>query len=421
MKKEKHLNIPYHFTFFKHGVFQCEHLLDFFDWDIERENVHLDFRNCNRANYQALSLFSLYTWHLWSNKCHINFGLGEYNASQMWRLMGAPGWHQVLMNPHENFNGHPLKPLLAIRNGTDLKNAIQKIQNYTESFNIEYEKTLRYILSELLYNTIEHGIHRVSHNSRSIKIPSIIQLTWYKKRNELQFIIGDLGIGVKSHLEQAYPTFESDIDAIQYALKPNISGTFKNSSPYSTKDNAGVGLFISSNIMRKLSGNLYILSGNGMVHVSPADITSKTLDSSWPGTIVFGSINLSRNVGIDLNSMISDFRNSAVQELKKADKKESENNYYYSVFNYFGSYAEDKELAIKHRENKIIPAINEGKTIELDFSQVNSAPHSLINALLAEPIRTIGLESYKRIKIIGADPLIRQTIDIVFDDNTSVT
>lgn len=71
--------------------------------------------------------------------------------------MGASGWSQVLSVPHENFRSSYSKPLTAIRNPTDLKLALSKPESYAKNFDIEYEKTLRYVLSEILYNTMEHG------------------------------------------------------------------------------------------------------------------------------------------------------------------------------------------------------------------------------------------------------------------------
>jgi len=70
---------------------------------------------------------------------------------------GARGWSHVLYEPAQNFKGHEFKPLIAIRNQTDFGLALTRAEEYTKGFNVEHEKTLRYVVSELLYNTIEHG------------------------------------------------------------------------------------------------------------------------------------------------------------------------------------------------------------------------------------------------------------------------
>ena len=92
---------------------------------------------------------------------------------------------------------------------------------------------------------------------------------------------------------------------------------------------------------------------------------------------------------------------------------------YFNVRNYFGRYAEDKQLAIKFRDEKLLPAIESGTAITINFEEVISAPHSLLNALLATPIQRIGLAAYKKIKVINASPEIRETVDFIMDENTS--
>jgi hypothetical protein len=49
---------------------------------------------------------------------------------------------------------------------------------------------------------------------------------------------------------------------------------------------------------------------------------------------------------------------------------------------------------------------------------VISAPHSFLSALLATPIKILGLPAYKKIKIVNAAPEIRETIDYILDENT---
>ncbi|MCB1584214.1 MAG: hypothetical protein KDI92_14220 [Xanthomonadales bacterium] len=95
---------------------------------------------------------------------------------------------------------------------------------------------------------------------------------------EILFIIADIGIGIKRHIEQAYPGQGSDEEAIKLAIKPQVSGTFGSTDPYKQKNNAGIGLFISTNIIRRLKADMHILSGNGLLHVSPRDITGRTWD-----------------------------------------------------------------------------------------------------------------------------------------------
>lgn len=417
------ISLPNNFGFQKHNIYDFELVLSFFNWDISDRKVVIDISKCHRANYQALSLVVLYAWHLRTRNCHVSVEPrpvpGDTNAAQMWKIMGARGWANVLEDENQNFNGHIFKPLIAIRNQNDFSKALSKAEEYTKGFNVEYEKTLRYVISELLYNTLEHGKRYYHKNNLDKRLPSIIQFTWYRERNEISFIIADLGIGIKKHLERAYPPFEDDQTAIRHSIRPHVSGTFGISDPYKSKDNAGVGLYLSSNIIRKLHANMHIVSGNGLIHISPRDITGKTLLSSWPGTFVLINVRLSNIPDLSLHKMMSEFRDAAVRELTKSEEKENEDKLYLMVNNFFGPYAENKDAAISYRDRYILPAIDEKKSLLIDFDNVVSAPHSFLSALLATPIQRYGISAYKKIKIVNAAAEIRETIDYILDENTS--
>lgn len=265
---------------------------------------------------------------------------------------------------------------------------------------------------------MEHGRCFAGEKLHNIKIPSVVQFTWYKKRNEIHFIIADVGVGIKKHIEQAYPGQESDEEAIKLSIKPKVSGTFGRLDPYTNKNNAGMGLYISSNIIRRLNADMHIVSGNGLVHISPRDITGRTLINAWPGTFVLVTLRIEENPTFTLHRIMQEFREAAENEQQSADATETERKYYLHIRNFFGRYSEDKEAAIKFRDGRLFEAINSGKLILVDFDDVVSSPHSFLSALLASPIKTLGMQAFKRIKVVKASPEIRETIDFIFDDNT---
>jgi len=411
------VTLPNRLSFIYNGVYDFDRYLSLFDWTLRDETVQIDFRECRSANYQALALFVPYIWRLRKQGCHVDLVYGERgfnSATTMWYKMGAAGLFHVLSDEHENFQGTSHKPLLAIRNQEDFRTALEKAENYTRTLNIEYEKNLRYILSELLYNTTEHG--------KSLQhIPSLMQFAWYETKHELTFVIADLGIGIRRHLGQSYSGLEDDVAAILLALEPQVSGTFNGvSSPYAGKNNAGMGLYLSSGLLKRMHANMYIVSGTGLVHISPTDMTRKKLVVAWPGTFVYVTLTLGAVADLNLQKLVAELRDAAAAELATADTTDPTQNFYLSMRNYFGRYAEDKELAIKLRDEKLLPLIAEGRSISIDFEEIISAPHSLLNALLATPIQRLGLAAYKRIKVINARTEIRETIDFIMDENTSL-
>lgn len=414
------LKLPATFAFKDHDLIDFNRTLSFFNWNLENRPVRIEFEACQSANYQALSLLIPYVWHLRSKGCKVSFGLanGPGGASRMWRNIGGLGAFNVAINQNENFRSHEHKPLVALRNSTDFKAALRKVESFTDSFDVEYQNTLRYVLSELMYNTLEHGATNFSHNGRRLRTPSAIQFTWYETRGELHFIIADTGVGIKKHLEQTYPAFESDAEAIRAAIRPQVSGTFALNNPYEQKNNAGVGLFISTNIVRRLQAEMHIVSGDGVLHVSGRDITETTLNHRWPGTFVLVQVRIDNAVTFALESMMREFREAASSEISKKQDAINKNTLYLSIENYFGPNAEDKQMAIGIRDRRLMPAVGNAQKIVLDFEHVKNAPHSFLSALLATPIKVMGIAAYKRLKVVNASSDVRETIDFILDENT---
>ena len=414
------IELPVKFTFKDHDVYDFDKFLVFFDWSLTNKSVRIDLTQCKLANYQALSLLVLYAWKLKTQGCNVTFveNHASNDASAMWKKMGARGAFDVLNAQGKQFKGDHFKPLFAVRENNDFKTVIESAEAYTANFNVEYEKTLRYVLGELLYNTMEHGKAYASHLESNLRIPSIVQFTWYKKRNEIHFVVADVGVGVKKHIEQAYPGQESDEAAIRLAIRPKVSGTFGRNDPYTNNNNAGMGLFISSNIISQLNADMYVVSGNGLLHISPRDVTGKTLSQNWGGTFVLVILRIEDDPSFILHKIMQDFRAAANAEQQMAQNVDQDIKFYVGIENYFGKYAEDKEAAIRFRDEKIFPSLNEGKIILIDFDRVVSSPHSFLSALLASPIKGLGLLAHKRVKIVNATPEIRETIDFIFDDNT---
>ena len=411
------LKLPTTLSFKNRNIVDFNTYLSIFDWDFDGTKLIIDGTNCTNANYQALALLIQYIWFLKSKGCYIKVFFNKNSAlGGMWYRLGGAGTYNVLYNSNENFRFIYDKPMFAIRNqSSDIPTALNQILDYTTRIKMDlisgHESTLRYIISELLYNTLEHGYNP--------DIPSLLQFNWYKNKAQLSFIIADLGIGIKTHLEKTYPTFTSDMTALEASIKPEISGTFGvQKQPYEGQNNAGMGLYLSSNIGKTLEADMYIVSGKGLLHVSPTDITSDTLRKPWPGTFVYMTIGFDKFKTFDINEELERLRQRAKAEVKARTDQTISQEITIDMYNYFGSNCEVKYEAIKRRDKQILPALAEGKTVVLDFTNTKTATHSFLVALLATPICNTGIKAYKMIKIIGANSTIRATIDFIFDSYT---
>lgn len=416
------LQVPAGFSFNRSGLKNFDPVVNFFDWTLSNRQVEIDFSGCSSANYQALALLVPYCWHLKQQGCNVSFKYDEsndQNATHMWSMMGGRNLFSVATDSTVNFKSSNVKPLIAIRNPEDFRAALDKAVEYIANFGTEYQKTVRYMLAELLYNASEHGRRDFSWRNKKLLTPTILNLSWYEQANEIGILVADIGVGIHSHLAQAYPAIGSSSEALRLAVQPEILGTFGKHDPYSNRNNAGMGLFLSSSIVRRLRANMYIVSDDAVLHVSPNDLTTHNLSSRWHGTFVLVTMQLDQSYQFIYDQIMQDSREQARIEIGNRKNTESEQRHYLNIYNYFGKNAEDKAAAISYRDKHLFAAVDSGQIIVIDFDGVSSTTHSFLNALLASPIRRLGMSAYKRIRITRASSDIRETVDYVFDDNTS--
>jgi hypothetical protein len=80
-----------------------------------------------------------------------------------------------------------------------------------------------------------------------------------------------------------------------------------------------------------------------------------------------------------------------------------------------GSFAENKDLARKIRLENIVPLLETGQEIILDFDKVDSATQSFIHALISNLIRNYGIEVLDRIYFKNCNEIVQKIITIVVD------
>lgn len=187
---------------------------------------------------------------------------------------------------------------------------------------------VKYIIGELVRNVLEHSF---------AKNGAIVAAQYYKKTNRVSIGICDTGIGIwKSMNANWHP--KNDIEAINLALTPGITGTTRKEG--GTAENAGAGLFFIKSIAKTTRNYFVIYSGtaeytllkhDARVKVAPrlyADPTrdhhSKTNSApSFQGTLVAVDISLDETPELNqLLSSIGEVYDKAIRERKKGKYKE---------------------------------------------------------------------------------------------------
>ena len=82
---------------------------------------------------------------------------------------------------------------------------------------------------------------------------------------------------------------------------------------------------------------------------------------------------------------------------------------------YVGSFAENKEKARDLRIKLIIPALEGGQSIVLDFDGIDAATQSFIHALLSDVFRKYGTDVLDQIMFKNCNETLQKIISIVSD------
>lgn len=90
------------------------------------------------------------------------------------------------------------------------------------------------------------------------------------------------------------------------------------------------------------------------------------------------------------------------------------------IRNLAGRFAEDKDVARRIRTEHVLPAVEAGKKIVLDFSGVDVATQSFIHALVSAAIRRHGNEALRHLEFKSCTRSVKSAILTVVDYSLEV-
>lgn len=144
-------------------------------------------------------------------------------------------------------------PLTMIKNSTQLDKFLTDMIPLLHLIdNPKQAEPIRYIISELVRNVIEHS---------QAEGGAMVCAQYYKKSNTIRIGIVDGGVGIKKTITQSHIATD-DFEAIKLALMPGITGTTRKEG--GTADNAGAGLFFIKSIAHVNRDFFLIYSGKAM-------------------------------------------------------------------------------------------------------------------------------------------------------------
>ena len=78
-------------------------------------------------------------------------------------------------------------------------------------------------------------------------------------------------------------------------------------------------------------------------------------------------------------------------------------------------FAEDKEQAKDLRISTILPALDRGDRVVLDFGKIRYATQSYVHALIGEALGKYGEDLLERVEFKDCSPQLRSLIELVVD------
>lgn len=341
--------------------------------------------------------------------------------SQTSRFAMALGLLDVIENQPMREAGEPGRThkMQRVTRIADVERAAREIATMLlpEAEEDESQKTLRYVLVELMRNAVQHardpqgGV--VAAQRMDAGFPGY-------PRSVVQVAVADAGIGILEALHATYPELESAEAAVVKALEPHISGAFGPGRTGSTY-NAGMGLFFISEMAKLTAGRLLVasrgaalmLSGNleGSSH-HRLDFVPP-LGTGFPGTLVAFELPLSEVA--DHAGMIE-----AITERARARTPQRDTTPWVrfeappeGVRSFLVStVAEDPEAAAELSLKALQTALFRREPIALDFRNLSVCTQSFLHALLFEAIR-ISWAVQVPIYVENAAPAVRTGIRLV--------
>lgn len=277
--------------------------------------------------------------------------------------------------------------LHVIKSHQDVKRFVESIAQLKKGPNDEVIDAIKYGMAELGRNVVQH-----SHSP----IGGVAIAQYFPDRDALQISVCDCGQGVLKALQTAHTDLRNDREGLKFAVLPHVSGAFE-SGMYSSSDNAGLGLFFTKEIAWRAGGSFWLASGKALLGVTSEDVsgrnriyrkintlsgTSVTMDVPNKGLEDFaGLLTVCRNLASDARRSSGEAGLDFLSSMPELDDV---------LIVQVGDFNEDVERAAKIRNETIVPSINAGDMLVLDFGGARFATQSFVHALLYEAFQTQG-------------------------------
>lgn len=275
---------------------------------------------------------------------------------------------------------------------------------------VDVRLTIKHVLVELLRNAVQHSRDPLG----AVVAAQMMGRAQHRERPMIQLAVADTGFGIPRTLHEQHPRLADYRQALEWALHPHISGTFP-AGRTGSFENAGLGLFIISEMARQTGGRLLIATTGASLVLQPTATsqvpTPRFLQPhgiGFPGTLVAFEIP---------TDSIQNYHDLMRSILRKAEERTPKRvTQHWLVFEpaqgdvirvTLDDANENTLAAAALGKGAIREALVASRPVELDFTGLELCTQSWLHALLFEPIR-LAWALRVPIHVVNAVPAVRE-------------
>lgn len=376
----------------------------------------MDFTGVAFMEPWAIAMFAAYGLGMREKGVEVRSEFDSSNPANLYQV--AMGLQEVLeqgtdVTAKEHWSGsHQNTGLHIIRKYEDLRRFKTSADRLTLQHRPDAADALRYAMDEICRNVIQHS---------ASPIGGVAIAQHFPDDHRLQVAVCDLGQGVRASLTRRNPELQTDMEGLRLALLPHASGA-DTAGPFGGEQNSGLGLFCASELAWRARGSLWITSGRALLGVrgdlnpagQPGPERVYRRVEPWPGTCVVLDF---YTEGIpSLSEVLTACSDLAAEARKKAgpagldfvsESAGLEDAFTVRIREFDG----DNDVALRLRKEEILPRVEKGEPVVVDFTDVRVPAQSFVHALLAEVFQVRG--SLVRLSFLNCTPSARAVLGMV--------
>jgi len=278
--------------------------------------------------------------------------------------------------------------LHVLRSHADVQRFVQSAGRLGVELAADTMDALKYGMAELGRNVIQHA---------ASPIGGVAMGQFFPDARFVQISISDRGRGIRESLSRNYPELRSDMEAAKLAVLPHSSGALADLGPYASLENAGLGLFFCKEIAWRAGGSFWLVSAKALLGVQGDDQAAQHRIyrpiNPWNGTSV--TMHLPADGAMEFADLLEVCQGLA--RTARTSSGEAGLDFLEDLPEGFDGelvqvepFVENVERAAEIRRGTILPAVQQGRWVVLDFSGVRFATQSFVHALLYDVLRVSG-------------------------------